>query len=301
MAKFTDIEIKSCPVCGKDENRFLGMRGGKFQRDGLGIESKIIQCLSCSLIYPNPFPIPENLESLYGDTNDYFSKKESWELRSKTYESLVKEFINKINCKNKKIELLDVGAGRGEFCQAALSFPEVECTGVEVSHGSIKYAAEKGITLYKKSLIDLIDEGKKFDGIVLNAVLAHVHEPGKLIEEASILLNEGGFIYIDTPNEPNLLTMLGNLFNKLALNKAVYNLNPTWQPYCVFGFNSKALKTLLKLNNLEIEEIYIYGDPNVPSDGGKVDKIKAIIGTIVQKIANSISLGTNMYVWAKKS
>ena len=99
----------------------------------------------------------------------------------------------------------------------------------------------------------------------------------------------------------NLLTMLGNLFNKLALNKAVYNLNPTWQPYCVFGFNSKALKTLLKLNNLEIEEIYIYGDPNVPSDGGKVDKINAIIGTIVQKIANSISLGTNMYVWAKKS
>ena len=32
-----------------------------------------------------------------------------------------------------KIELLDIGAGRGEFNQAALSFPQVNCTGLEVS------------------------------------------------------------------------------------------------------------------------------------------------------------------------
>ena len=300
MTKFTDLEIKSCPVCSSNDFRFLGIRGGKSQREGLGIESKIFQCHSCSLLYPNPFPIPESLESLYGDTNDYFSKKESWEFRSKTYESLIKEFINRLNCKNKKIELLDVGAGRGEFCQAALSFPETNCTGIEVSNGSIKYAEEKGIKLYKKSLADLIAEGKKFDGIALNAVLAHVHEPGKLIEEAAKLLNKGGYIYIDTPNEPNLLTLLGNFLNKLTFSKAIYNLNPTWQPYCVFGFNSNSLRFLLNANSLQIEDIYIHGDPIIPSAGGMKDKIKAIIGTLVQKIANNISLGTNMYVWAKK-
>jgi len=300
LTKFTDLEIKSCPVCLNDEFQFIGMRGGKFQRESLGVESKIVQCLNCSLLYPNPFPIPESLESLYGDTNDYFSKKESWEFRSKTYESLIKEFINRINFNNKKIELLDVGAGRGEFCQAALSFPEINCTGIEVSDGSIKYAEEKGIKLYKKSLSDLIIEGKKFDGIALNAVLAHVHEPGKLIEEASKLLNTGGIIYIDTPNEPNLLTILGNFLNKITFNKAVYNLNPTWQPYCVFGFNPKALRILLKLNRINIEEILIYGDPIIPSSGGLKDKIKATMGTLVQKIANRVSLGTNMYVWARK-
>ena len=300
MTKFTDLEIKSCPVCNEDEFRYIGMRGGKFQRESLGIESKIIQCLSCSLLYPNPFPIPDSLESLYGDTNDYFSKKESWEFRSKAYESLIREFIDRISYKDKNIELLDIGSGRGEFCQAALSFPEINCTGIEVSDGSIKYAEEKGIKLHKKSLSDLIYEGKKFDGISLNAVLAHVHEPRKLIEEASKLLNNGGVIYIDTPNEPNLLTILGNSFNKLTFNKAVYNLNPTWQPYCVFGFNPKALRILLKANSINIEDMLIFGDPIVPSSGGLQDKIKAIIGTLVQKIANRISLGTNMYVWARK-
>ena len=127
-----------------------------------------------------------------------------------------------------------------------------------------------------------------------------MHEPGKLIEETSKLLNNGGVIYIDTPNEPNLLTILGNSFNKLTFNKAVYNLNPTWQPYCVFGFNPKALRILLMANSINIEDMLIFGDPIVPSSGGLQDKIKAKIGTLVQKIANRISLGTNMYVWARK-
>ena len=65
------------------------MRGGKFQRESLGIESKIVQCLSCSLLYPNPFPIPESLESIYGDPDEYFSGKEEWYERSKSYEKLV--------------------------------------------------------------------------------------------------------------------------------------------------------------------------------------------------------------------
>ena len=75
MKKFTNVEKKLCPCCNSDQTKYLGMRGGKYQREGLGIESKIVQCINCSVIYPNPFPIPESLESLYGDTNEYFSKK----------------------------------------------------------------------------------------------------------------------------------------------------------------------------------------------------------------------------------
>ena len=249
------------------------MRGGKFQREGLGIESKIVQCLNCSLVYPNPFPEPKSLEILYGDTNDYFSKKESWEVRSKKYESLVQAFIKRINSKTHKVELLDIGAGRGEFCQAARSFPnDVNCTGIEVSAGSIKYAQEKGIELHRKSLKDLLNEGKAYDGICLNAVLAHVHEPGIFFTETSKLLKKGGYIYIDTPNEPNLLTIIGNSLNKLMGKK----------------------------NNIEIDSFLIHGDAAIPFAGGLSDKAKAFIGIAIQRAANIISMGTNMYVWGKK-
>jgi 2-polyprenyl-3-methyl-5-hydroxy-6-metoxy-1,4-benzoquinol methylase len=300
LIQFTNVERKFCPSCNEKKAKFLGMRGGKFQREGLGIASKIFQCANCSLIYPNPFPFPESLESLYGDTDDYFSKKDSWEVRSKSYESLVQDFINRIDSEAKTIELLDIGAGRGEFCQAAISFSNVKCTGIEVSEGSIRYAKERGIALYQKSLNDLIDEGKTYDGICLNAVLAHVHEPGTFFEETTKLLKKGGYIYIDTPNEPNLLTIIGNSLNKLVGKKSIFNLNPTWQPYAVYGFNKQALTMLCKKNNIEIENIVVHGDPVIPLAGGLSDKAKSLLGISIQKLANLLSLGTNMYVWGKK-
>jgi 2-polyprenyl-3-methyl-5-hydroxy-6-metoxy-1,4-benzoquinol methylase len=299
MTKFTNVEKKLCPCCNSDSTKYLGLRGGKYQREGLGIESKIVQCVNCSVIYPNPFPIPESLESIYGDPNEYFSNKEEWYARSKSFEKIVDKFIKRIN-KKEKIELLDIGSGRGEFIKAALSFPQVNCTGLEVSEGCIQFAKEHGIELHNKLLIELINEGRTFDGICLNAVLEHVHEPSKFMSEVSMLLKQGGMIYIDCPNEPNLVTITGNFFNRLFGKKDVYNLQPTWEPYHVFGFNPKALRILLDENNIEINEILIHGAPGMPFAGGIKDMIKVLVAIQIQRLANVMSLGTNMYIWGKK-
>jgi len=299
LKSFTNVEKKLCPCCNSDQTKYLGMRGGKYQREGLGIEAKIVQCINCSVIYPNPFPIPESLESIYGDPDEYFSNREDWQAISKSYEKIVEEFIKRIN-KKEKIELLDIGAGRGEFNKAALSFPQVICTGIEVSEGSILFAKEHGVELHNKLLIELINEGRTFDGICLNAVLEHVHEPSQFMSEVAMLLKQGGIIYIDCPNEPNLLTIIGNFFNRLFGKKEVYNLQPTWEPYHVFGFNPKALRFLLDENNIEINEILIHGSAGIPSAGGIKDRVKVHIAILIQRFANVISLGSNMYVWGKK-
>jgi len=277
----------------------MGMRGGKYQREGLGIETKIFQCLNCSVVFPNPFPIPESLESIYGDPDEYFSGKEEWYARSKSYEHLIEEFIKRID-QEETIHLLDIGAGRGELNKAALAFPNVHCIGLEVSEGSIKYAREHGIDLQNKQLIELINEGKTFDGVCLNAVLEHVHEPAIFMSEVSKLLRPGGVLYIDVPHEPNLLTILGNFSNKIFGNKAVYNLQPTWEPYHVFGFNLKSLKLLLNKNDIEISTIRIHGAPSIPNGKGVKDMIKVFIGINIQRLANKISLGSNMFIWAKR-
>lgn len=297
--KFFDLNLKFCPCCKEKKSKFLGMRGGKYQRDGLGIESKIFQCEICSVIYPNPFPIPESLESLYGNPEQYFLGKGDWYNRAKSYEKIVEKFIKLIN-KKRNIKLLDIGSGRGEFVKAALSFPQVNCTGIEVSKGSIDFAKKKKIKIYYKSLTELINEGKTFDGICLNAVLEHVHNPLGFISKVKKLLKTSGIIYIDCPNEPNLLTIIGNFLNKILRNKSVYNLQPTWEPYHVFGFNPKALTVLLNKNNIKITEILIHGNPYVPFSGGIKDWIKTTLAIFIQTLANLISLGNNMYVWGIK-
>lgn len=277
----------------------MGLRGGEFQREGRGIVTRIVKCSQCSLIFPNPFPIPDSLESIYGDPDEYFSGKEEWYARSKSYEQLIDGFIKRIN-KDKAIHILDVGAGRGELNKAALAFSNVHCTGLEVSEGSIKFAREHGIELENKELIELIDEGKTFDGVCLNAVLEHVHEPGIFMSQVSKLLRPGGILYIDVPREPNLLTILGNFSNKLFGNEAVYNLQPTWEPYHVYGFNPKSLRYLLDKNDIEINSIHIHGAPSIPKAEGLKDLFKVLVGVNIQRLANKISLGSNMFIWAKR-
>ena len=68
----------------------------------------------------------------------------------------------------------------------------------------------------------------------------------------------------------------------------------------MFGFNSKALEILLGVNQIKIEDVVIRGDVDVPYAGGIKDKVKAILATLIQRLANNLSLGTNMYVWGKK-
>ena len=47
-----------CPICESSKEKFIGMRGGDSHRFKLGVETRIVQCRECSLMFSNPFPIP---------------------------------------------------------------------------------------------------------------------------------------------------------------------------------------------------------------------------------------------------
>lgn len=299
---FTLKHLNKCPVCDSDQHNYLGFRGGDSQRDGLGIETKISQCLNCTVIFPNPFPLPISHDAIYADAHEYFpdNAEEDWQMRAKEYEKIVEKFIKLIGSRE-RVSLLDIGAGRGEFVQAASAFPEVDCVGVELSHDFIDFAAERGVELEDTMLNELIQKGQLFDGICLNAVIEHVHEPSIFIKEVSMLLKKDGILFIDCPNEPNLLTIIGNLASKILGSDTVYNLSPTWEPFHVFGFNPKALTILLNNNSIDISEMRIAGSNSVPySGGGFKNYIKSIAGSMVLRLSNILNMGDNLYAWCKK-
>jgi 2-polyprenyl-3-methyl-5-hydroxy-6-metoxy-1,4-benzoquinol methylase len=293
-------EIINCRACESTNFKFIGMRGGKYQRWGLGIESPIYKCKNCSLLFPNPFPVPQSLESIYGHPDEYFSKKGDWLLRVDDLTPVVEEFIDRLSdpasCK-----ILDIGSGRGEFVGACKKFKHIEITGLEVSEASIAFAKEKGIDLTNKTLLDLIQEGKVYDGICLSAVIEHVHEPGEFVKEVSQLLKPGGILYIDCPREPNLLTIIGNFANKILFKDGIYNLQPTWKPFHVFGFNPKSLEMILAKNSIEIHQLKASAKVEVRSSGQVIDRMISLVAVLVKIIANYTGLASNLYVWAKKS
>jgi ubiquinone/menaquinone biosynthesis C-methylase UbiE len=287
-----------CPTCELYATQIVGLRGGKYHRYRLGIVSRIVRCGSCSLLFPDPFPVPLSPGTLYGDPSKYFAafdeeKKVDW------YRALVKELQEKSG--KRDLAVLDVGSGQAEFLRAAKSEGLTRILGLDFAESMIKRAKEvHNIEVLLSTIEDLAkNTEEKFDAITLNAVLEHVYDPNSMIASAKNLLRPKGILYLDIPQEPNLLSYAGNTFHRLVGNPAVYDLAPTWPPYHVFGFSKKAIRKLLQKHGFSIIELVAQsGGETILSTGGLRDKVQAMVATQINRLANFTSLASNMYIWA---
>lgn len=287
-----------CPVCEGAGEKVLGARGGRFQREGLGIESRIVQCRECSLLFANPFPVPTNVGALYGDPDTYFSHSEH-SPKVAANRRILSELRERSGVSGPRV--LDVGSGRGELLVAA-ELEGIEAIGLEISESMVRHVRERhAIELYCETIDQAAARWRGgFDGIVLNAVLEHVHDPNEMIESASRLLKPGGVLYIDVPNEPNLITRIGNGWNRLRGSPAIYNLSPTWPPYHVYGFNPRSLSRLLGKHGFEIEELKVYCEPSVRPTGSLGDHALTAIANKLNTLANLTRSSGNLSLWARK-
>jgi SAM-dependent methyltransferase len=287
-----------CPTCGPGPKKPIGTRGGRHQRYGSGVESAIVQCARCSLLFADPFPIPLNPGELYGDPSKYFEHKDEAR-KIDAYRRLVRQLCEFARTRTPR--LLDVGSGRGEFLRAAQLEGVVDTIGLDFSQAMIDSARERyGIRMLRRTIEEFAAESEEpFDAVVLNAVIEHVYDPDAMAAACSKLLRRDGVLFIDVPNEPNLLTLLGNSWNRARGSDAVYNLSPTWPPYHVYGFNPRAIRVLLTKHGFEITRLRKHAGVRVPHTPQLRDRAKAYVGRQVKRIANLTGTASNMTVWAR--
>lgn len=299
-AKGNAFELRpiDCPVCGPGPQEVLGRRGGARHRYGEGIETRIVRCSSCTLLFPNPFPFPLSPRELYGDPTKYF---EAHDLTQKidAYRRVVRQLVARAGKPNPSI--LDVGSGRGDFLHAASLEGLTDLLGLEFSPAMVEFARERfGITLIERSIEEHAEvAGRTWDAVVLNAVLEHVYDPGAMIASVARLVAPGGVLYIDIPQEPHLLGMLGSALNRLRGSDVVYHLSPTWPPFHVFGFSRRALTVLLERHGFTVEHVRVRASARVRSKPELKDRVKALVATQINRIANVTGTASNMYVWAR--
>jgi 2-polyprenyl-3-methyl-5-hydroxy-6-metoxy-1,4-benzoquinol methylase len=256
-----DFRPIACPTCGVDDTDFVGRRGGSAHRAGLGLECVVVRCRRCSLLYPNPFPFPTDLDELYGEAADYFSAHEEQTAKTQTREALIADVERFVSGRR----LLDVGAGLGETVAAAAR-RGWDAYGVEQSSRFVE-KAEKLVPgrVFNCSLEDASPSLREdpFDAVVLAAVLEHLHEPSKILALAATYLKPGGIIFLDVPNESGLFFRIGNLWNKVQRRDWVVNLAPTFSPYHVFGFNKRSLTAILRKHGFAVEEMTVFAGESV--------------------------------------
>ena len=294
------FEMRSiaCPVCGPMGEDVLGLRGGSHQRWGLGVETRIVRCRSCRLVYPNPFPFPQDPQQLYGDPEKYFAVHDL-DTKIRHYQQVVRGLQRRTSLGDPRT--LDIGAGRGDFLRAAQLEGVSRFTGLEFSSAMVEFAHRNfGITLSTDTLEEMVSQQRgPFDVVVLNGVLEHVYNPDAMVRCISQLSRPGTWLYVDVPHDPNLLTTLGNLSHRLRGRSTVMNLSPTWSPYHVFGFTRGSLAHLLNKHGFEVDKVRVHATPEIRSNGGLKDRLAASVGTQINRLANLTQTASNMRVWAR--
>jgi SAM-dependent methyltransferase len=291
-----ELRERSCPTCEIPAGRTLGLRGGAHHRYGLGITVRIVQCERCRLVFPNPFPYAESLAELYSD--DTFPRPDGGGIeRCRVSLQEGRRLVNVA-----QPTFLDVGCGFGPMLGAARLENFGRTVGLEIAEPvAARAEADHGAPVYRQRVEDFArSTDETFDIVALSGVLEHVYDPDGVMAALKKLTRLGSVLYIDVPCEPSLLTHIGNAFNRLRGSQTVLNLSPTWPPYHVFGFNRTALTTLLAKHSFRLESLEIWGAPDIRSGGQLTDKVKSLVGTQINRLANLVGMANNMSGWARR-
>lgn len=129
-------------------------------------------------------------------------------------------------------KLLDIGCGNGEFLRFA-DKAGWRVTGVDFDESAVA-EAKLGDFDVRLGGIEVIGGEEKFDFISLSHVIEHVYNPEELIHTCYSLLNEGGTLWLETPNID-------------SVGYALYKSN--WRglepPRHIMIFNQKSLTDML--------------------------------------------------------
>ena len=130
----------------------------------------------------------------------------------------IADHINEVlNKPLSQLSLLDVGCG---WSQALLFFTSkgMNCYGFDPAPEAVRYGISKGLNVRSAGMerMDVFGD-KKFDVVMLKNVLEHLANPIEVLEEIhKNVLNKGGLIVIDVPNEFNAFQTAGRDLHELS-------------------------------------------------------------------------------------
>jgi 2-polyprenyl-3-methyl-5-hydroxy-6-metoxy-1,4-benzoquinol methylase len=247
------------------------------------------------MLITSPQPSPENLGKYYEST-DYISHTDSKRsLFEKAYHFVkgiaLKNKLNLINnSSTSKGNLLDIGAGTGDFLLTAKQ-NGWNTIGVEPSEKAKGIAINKGIQ-FSDSTQEL--ESHSFDVITMWHVIEHVPNLEIQIKELKRLVKPNGTIIIAVPNYKSYDA---NYYGKFW---AAFDV-----PIHFWHFSKKAIQLLFEKENLKLEKVlpmkfdsFYVSLLSEKYKNGKMNYLKAIwIGLVSNwKAKRSLEYSSHIYV-----
>jgi ubiquinone/menaquinone biosynthesis C-methylase UbiE len=176
--------LATCPICESSDLKIVD-------------HAYNICACSCGYICDNPRPTLKSISEFYSAKGKY----ENWVSRDAAYSRLWKRRLRVVRKYAKPGNLLDIGAGTGQFLSIAKPhFTSV--FGTEVSSSGAEVARERyKLTLTVGDIHSLSLPLNSFDNVTLFHVLEHVHDPLAMLIRSWELLSEDGMLFVCVPND----------------------------------------------------------------------------------------------------
>ncbi|MEI7640542.1 MAG: class I SAM-dependent methyltransferase [bacterium] len=188
----------------------------------------------------------EKTQSAWDDTDfllnraNAFMKKRWAKLNNNIVDIVGKEVV----AKNEYINLLDIGAGRGDFYKNIQNLVK-KYTGIEPSEKMLKNEIfEEDFILKRGKGEDLADE-QMYDVVLIKEVLDHCYAPEKVIGNAFRALKQGGIIIISLTNK--------DAYYKKLFKTYAAKLVDTHKDH-LYNFNPKEILELLQTAGFTLEK-----------------------------------------------
>lgn len=287
-------ENRPCPICNSSNAVKLGPRGGRAHREGKGVETDVVQCLDCCILYSNPTLLPESNPYAIEVADEYF-RLHDFEQKVAKGEKLA-SFAGRVLGKSGR--MLELGCGRGELLKGATNLGW-KVKGVEMTENYANAAQSNGIDVECSSILECKSLEDKYDVILLVAVLEHLYEPMQTFHRIRESLRPGGLLYVEVPNEFSLEMRIGNAYMRLRSKDWVVNLSPTFHPFHVVGFSLHSLRRALAAAGFRIHTMYKPSQNNaMPRGEGVVRRIELLGVRLATFVGHIIGMGDNIECWA---
>ncbi|MBC8182067.1 class I SAM-dependent methyltransferase [candidate division KSB1 bacterium] len=275
------FENIKCIVCNnKDVDKF----SIKYEKD----DCSVVVCHVCNFFFIPPF---------YRKKIDYTNYK------SKEVAQAVKEADVWVKIQRNKLRyqlihrykkggsVYDVGVGFGHFILTGKQLGH-EVYGVELSKANVDFVRnDLNLDVEYKNFLD-VSEDKKYDIVTLWDVLEHIDAGDKIIEKASRIIKDGGFLFLQIPQIDSFFAKLFNgTWWAMGLDHVNYFSKKTIkQLLSKYGFRTRKIKSSIELKN-------IYNYVIMPKLKRRKKKAVPINAAERQKAFNKLTKKPRVLLW----
>ncbi|HEY6502872.1 MAG TPA: class I SAM-dependent methyltransferase [Chitinophagaceae bacterium] len=292
--------VTACNMCGSGpaDHKVIGQRlnqstGMKPKRKH-GIAVSVLKCKKCGLIFPDPMPVPNDIQDHYGIPPESYWKDEYFTWNEGYFEGEI-EKLKQLMTITPGMKALDIGAGLGK-CMLSLQNAGFDVYGMEPSVPFYERAINRMNISKEKLKLGMLEDieypEKEFDFITFGAVLEHLYNPADNIKRALKWLKPGGLIHIEVPSSRHLVARLINRYYRLTGTNYVTNISPMHSPFHLHEFDLRSFKRLGEKNDFEI----IKADYFVC----EIMFFPRIIKPLLAKYMQLTNTGMQLVVWLKR-